>query len=160
MKRIANWAAIAALVSAALVLGLRPSATAATPAQEVDSIAASLRCPVCQGLSVKDSQSQTARDIRADIGRRLTDGQTAADIRQAYVDRYGKWVLLRPATSGFESLVWALPAAGVGAGAIFLGVGFFRWRRRSRGRAPTDDDLVLVAMALSDRSDGSVPATP
>lgn len=149
MRRLLTWAGVAAVIAAALAIGLRPSDDAGSPAARVDSIAAALRCPVCQGLSVKDSDSPTARDIRTDIRRRVDDGETAAEIRQAYVDRYGDWILLRPKTSGFEALVWAVPAAALGAGAVALGGLFWQWRRRGIARPPTDDDRELVAAAQS-----------
>lgn len=158
MRRLASWAGIAAVVAAALALGLRPSGDPASPERQSVSVAAGLRCPVCQGLSVKDSDSPTARDIRADIERRLAAGEAPAEIRQAYVARYGEWILLRPKTSGFEALVWVVPAAAAGAGAVGLGAGFWRWRRRSRTRRPTDDDRRLVAAALA--GNGRGPAEP
>ena len=147
MRRLLAWAGIAAVIAAALAIGLRPSGDGGTPAARADGIADGLRCPVCQGLSVKDSDSPTARDIRDDIRRRIDDGETAAEIRQAYVDRYGEWILLRPGTSGFDALVWAVPAAALAAGAVALAGVFWRWRRRTVTRAPSDEDRRLVAAA-------------
>lgn len=148
MRRLLAWAAIAAAVAAALALGLRPAGGGSSLASRTNRVAAGLRCPVCQGLSVKDSDSPTARDIRADIDRRLAAGQSPAQIRQAYVDRYGRWILLRPSRSGLEGLVWAVPAGAGGAGAVGLGVAFWRWRRGRRGRAPTAEERRIVAAAL------------
>ena len=153
MRRVAIWAAVAALTAGALTWSVLPPGEGATRGQLADQIAASLRCPVCQGLSVKDSDAQTARDIRADIERRVAAGETAADVRHAYVQRYGEWILLRPATSGFQSLVWAIPSAAIAAGGVFLAVGFVRWRRRARHRPATDEELVRVAMAMGTRRD-------
>ena len=147
MRRLLLWAAVAAAIAASLAIGLRPDGGGATPAGRVDRIAADLRCPVCQGLSVKDSDSPTARDIRDDIRGRLDTGETAAEIRQAYVDRYGEWILLRPRTSGFNALVWAVPAAAVAAGTVTLAGLFWRWRHRGVDRPPTDDERRLVAAA-------------
>ena len=146
MKRLACWAGIAAVIAAALTLGLRPGDATSDPA---DRVTAGLRCPVCQGLSVKDSDSPTARDIRADVDRRLDAGQTPAEIRQAYVDRYGEWILLRPGTSGFDALVWAVPVAAAAAGAVVLAALLWRWRRRGRPRPPTEDERRLVDAALA-----------
>ena len=143
MRRLLQWVAIAAAIAAALALGARPDGPG--DGATADTIAAGLRCPVCQGLSVKDSDSPAARDIRADIGRRLAGGETPADIRRAYVDRYGEWILLRPGTTGFDALVWAIPAAVTAGGAVVISAVLWRWRRR--GRAPTDDDRRLVALA-------------
>ena len=150
MRRVASWAAIAAVVAAALALGLQESDESSTLQAQVDRIASELRCPVCQGLSVRDSDSPTARAMREDIGRRLDDGETPGEIRGAYVERYGEWILLRPRASGLGTLLWVLPAAALAAAAVVLGWVFWGWHRRSGARSPSDDDLVLVAMALSD----------
>jgi len=147
VRRLLAWAGVASLIAAALAIGLRPDGDSGSPTARADRIAAGLRCPVCQGLSVKDSDSPTARDIRDDIRRRVDDGDTAAEIRQAYVDRYGEWILLRPGTSGFDAMVWAVPAGALAAGAVALAGVFWRWRRRDPTRAPTDDDRRLVAAA-------------
>ena len=146
MRRALSWALVAALVTAALALALVPGDGTGPGA---DQIAAELRCPVCQGLSVKDSDSPTARDIRADIDRRLAAGENPAQIRQAYVERYGEWILLRPRRSGFASLVWAVPAAVAAAAIVTLGAAFARWRRRGNRRSPTQADREIVASALT-----------
>jgi cytochrome c-type biogenesis protein CcmH len=137
------------MVAAAFALAMRPTDRPLTAAQRADRVAAGLRCPVCQGLSVKDSDSSTARDIRADIRRRIDAGQAPAEVRRAYVDRYGQWILLRPRSSGFDSLVWAVPAGAVAAGAVVLGAAFWRWRARGRGRPPTERERHLVAVAVA-----------
>jgi len=147
VRRLLAWAAVAAVIAAALAIGMRPDGDSGSATARANRIAAGLRCPVCQGLSVKDSDSPTARDIRDDIRRRVDDGETAGEIRQAYVDRYGKWILLRPGTSGFDAVVWAVPAAALGAGAVALAGVFWRWRRRDITRPPTDEERRLVAAA-------------
>ena len=148
MRRLLSWAGAAAVVAAAFAFGLRPETEPTAPAS-ADAVAASLRCPVCQGLSVKDSDSPTARDMRADIAGRLEAGQTPTEIRQAYVERFGRWVLLRPRSSGFEVLVWVVPAATTAAAAVVLSAAFWRWRQRNRTRPPTDEDRQLVATAAA-----------
>lgn len=150
MRRVAIWAAIAAVIAAALVLGLQPAGGSGSTQAQADRIASELRCPVCQGLSVRDSDSSTARAMREDIGRRLGGGETPEDIRRAYVDRYGEWILLRPRASGLGTLLWVVPAAALAAAAVLLGWVFWGWRRRGGARAPSNDDRVLVAMALRD----------
>lgn len=149
--RLLTWAGIAAVAVAALALGLRPAGTPSTPSQTADRVAAGLRCPVCQGLSVKDSDSSTARDIRADIRRRVDAGETPVAIRRAYVDRYGEWILLRPRSSGFGALVWVVPPAVIAGAGVLLGAAFWRWRARARVRPPTERERQLVAAAMGDR---------
>ena len=146
MARLMSWIGVAIVVGVALALGARPSDSPASAARLTEQIAAELRCPVCQGLSVADSDSPTARDIRTDIRSRIETGNSPAEIRQAYVDRYGQWVLLRPDSAGFSALAWAIPVAALVAGLLCLATAFWRWRWR-RGRQPTDDDRRVVAAA-------------
>ncbi|MGH9030520.1 MAG: cytochrome c-type biogenesis protein [Acidimicrobiia bacterium] len=147
MTRALSWAGIVLLVVVALLIGTRTDGQPPAPDARADRIAAELRCPVCQGLSVRDSDSPTARSIRNDIRQRIDDGEADEEIRQAYVERYGEWVLLRPAAGGFGALVWAIPAAGTVAAAGGLAFALRRWRRR-RGMRPTSGDRLLVEQAL------------
>ena len=149
MKALLQWAAIVFVVVAALVFASRPEDDTGSGAASSDAIAASLRCPVCQGMSVKDSDSPTARDMRADIDRRLAAGETAAEIRQAYVDRYSEWILLRPDTQGIVSLVWIVPVAAGAAGAVTIGGAMWRWRRNPSRRPPSPAERELVDAALA-----------
>ncbi|MGH9243091.1 MAG: cytochrome c-type biogenesis protein [Acidimicrobiales bacterium] len=145
-----SWLGVAVLVAGALLIGARPPGGGSRPEARVERIAAELRCPVCQGLSVRDSDSSTARSIRGDVERRIADGQSDAEIRQAYVDRYGEWILLRPRGTGFGAVVWLLPVAAVAAGLLGLAVALRRWRSRLANRA-TADDRALVERALGQR---------
>lgn len=148
-----TWLGVAGLVGFGLVLGTRTDNRASSEDRTV-SIAAELRCPVCQGLSVADSNSQTARDIRADISQRIADGHTDAEIRQAYVDRYGEWILLRPQARGFGTLVWGLPVAATAAAAAALAIAARRWRHHWRRPArERDRRLVEEALGVPEHSD-------
>ncbi|MGH9138108.1 MAG: cytochrome c-type biogenesis protein [Acidimicrobiales bacterium] len=142
-----SWLGVLLLVAWSLIAGTRGAGDGASPAARSDRIAAELRCPVCQGLSVLDSDSPTAQSIRDDIDRRLADGESDDEIREAYVDRYGEWILLRPRRRGFGAVVWLAPGIAAFAGISTLGVTLWRWRRRLTGQ-PTAADHTLVAHAL------------
>lgn len=144
MTRLGGWAVVVALVAFSLVLAARPVTTASGP-DRAAAIAATLRCPVCQGLSVKDSDSSTARDLRADIRRRVDAGQSDAEIRSAYVARYGEWILLRPRREGFGAVVWIVPPIAAAAASAGLVVALSRWRRLDR--PPTEEDRQLIDRA-------------
>jgi cytochrome c-type biogenesis protein CcmH len=103
---------------------------------------------VCQGLSVADSPSPTAKAIYDDVRRRVDAGESAASIRAYYVGRYGEWVLLRPETSGVGALVWILPVTALLLGAGALALAFRRWRRQP-SLAATEEDRALVEAALA-----------
>lgn len=148
-RRVAAWALLAALAASALTIAAG-SAEVTDPGRRGDALAAELRCPVCQGLSVADSESETAQSIQADIARRVEDGQSDVEIRQAYVDRYGEWVLLRPRREGLGLLLWLAPPLIAGVGAAVVVVALWRWQRQS-SPPPSEEDLALVVDALNDR---------
>jgi cytochrome c-type biogenesis protein CcmH len=144
LGRVAPWTGVAVLAVAALAWAAWPTSALPTPAQRAHDLATELRCPDCQALSVADSPSSSARAIRADLQRRAAAGQSDAQIRQVYVDRYGPSILLKPSGGGLGILVWGLPVVAVVLGAVGLGFAFARWRRQPR-LAPTDADERLVA---------------
>lgn len=153
MRRVLWTLALLAVVGAALVGAAGGRGGTPDAADRANRIATGLRCPVCQGLSVADSQSETARSIRADIRRRIRANEDDGEIRRAYVERYGEWILLQPQATGVSSLVWAVPVVGVltAAGLLFLALR----RASSRPNLPaTSEDRALVAMLRSGRLGG------
>ncbi len=150
LRRLLPAVALGAVVVAALVIGSGPGDSDPSPAARGRRLAAGLRCPVCQGLSVADSPSPTARAISVDIRRRIDAGESDGEIRQAYVDRYGEWVLLEPAGAGLGAVVWALPVAALILAGGGLVLAFRRWRR-DVPEPPSDLDRELVEQALADR---------
>jgi len=99
--------------------------------QTVHQIASELRCVVCQTLSVADSPSETANQMRGIIRERLAAGESPVQVRAYFVERYGDWILLSPPASGFTLLVWVVPFIGLGIGLILVAVAARRWSRAS-----------------------------
>jgi cytochrome c-type biogenesis protein CcmH len=114
--------ALAALVTVALVVAGRGGTGTPTDAARAAHVSEQLRCPVCEGLSVADSPSSTARAMAADIRRRVAAGESDGDIRRAYVAQYGNWILLEPPGGGFGLVAWALPLAGAVAAAAGVAI--------------------------------------
>lgn len=124
-------------IAAALVC-LLAGVVPAAPVDEhtVREIAAELRCVVCQSLSVADSPSETAHQMRGIIRERLAAGDTPEQVKAYFVDKYGLWILLSPPRQGFNWLVWVVPFVGLGAGLLVVGVLVRRWTRRAASHAP------------------------
>jgi cytochrome c-type biogenesis protein CcmH len=134
---------IALVLALLLALGAGPAAAQTAPRavdeQQVYAVASELRCVVCQNLSVADSPSEMAGQMRAIVRERLAAGETPAQVRQYFVTRYGNWILLAPPRRGFTLLVWLAPLAAVLVGVIAVGLLVRRWTSRPRpAPAPVD----------------------
>ena len=114
---------------------------AASQKEQVQQIAAELRCPVCQGLSVADSPTQMAVQMRDLIRDRLEAGESPEAIKAYFVERYGEWILLAPKQKGFNLLVWVLPFLGLAGGAAGVLVVLGRWRRRTEAGLASPDSV-------------------
>ena len=81
------------------------------PAREarVQALGKQLRCPMCQGLSIADSNSSAARAQMDKVRELVAAGRTDQEIRDFFTSRYGEWALLEPPASGMNLLVWLLP---------------------------------------------------
>ena len=91
----------------------RPGLAATVSEEEVHAIATQLRCVVCQNLSVADSPSEMARQMRDLIRERLAAGDRPEQVMAYFVQRYGDWVLLAPPARGLNLLLWLAPFGAV-----------------------------------------------
>jgi cytochrome c-type biogenesis protein CcmH/NrfF len=122
-------------VSGALLvlLSLLPLSLQAKPVDQeaqVRDIVQQLRCPVCQGLSVADSPSELAHEMRNLVREQLQQGKTPAEVLDYFVQRYGEWILLAPPKRGFNIVIWVLPFVLLPVGAMAVYLGARRWVRR------------------------------
>ncbi|PZX28609.1 cytochrome c-type biogenesis protein CcmH [Rhodobacter capsulatus] len=94
-----------------------------------------LRCPVCQGENIDESNAGVSRDLRLAVRERLVAGDTDAQVIDYIKDRFGEYVLFEPEHSGANLILyWIGPAVLVVAlGGIFL---WLRGRRRDEDLAP------------------------
>lgn len=100
----------------------------------VREIASDLRCPTCRSLSVYDSPSQMAQQMRTLIREQLRAGMSSEEIDAYFVDRYGEWILLRPTRTGLNWAVWLMPIFLVFGGLTFVLLIARRWVERGRER--------------------------
>jgi cytochrome c-type biogenesis protein CcmH len=103
--------------------------------RRVNEVSHNLRCPVCQNLSILDSPSELAQDMKRLVREQLAAGRSREEIEAFFVARYGEWVLLKPSTRGANLTVWLLPALVLGGGALLLSVAVRRWTRGTRAGA-------------------------
>jgi cytochrome c-type biogenesis protein CcmH len=75
----------------------------------VQALGKQLRCPMCQGLSIADSNSSAARAQMDKVRELVAAGRTDEQIRGYFTSRYGEWALLEPEATGMNLLVWLLP---------------------------------------------------
>jgi cytochrome c-type biogenesis protein CcmH len=94
--------------------------------RQTRELASQLRCVVCQGLSIQDSPSQLAQEMRAIIREKLEEGMTPAEVRVYFIESYGEWVLLAPEARGFNLVVYVMPVMMLFGGGAFV---YFRARR-------------------------------
>ena len=95
---------------------------------EATALMQEIRCLVCQGQSVADSDAELAGDMRNLIRTRIAAGEKPAAIRKWLVDRYGSWISFNPPTSPIGWPLWAAPL-------LLLAVGLLLIRRRFRMRS-------------------------
>jgi cytochrome c-type biogenesis protein CcmH len=146
MKRWLPFAALGVALIVALAIGAARSGGNRSVAQRVQHITAQLKCPVCEGETIADSNALISRDIRADVQRRVEAGQSDHEITDYVVHQYPE-IRLSPPTRGVGLLVWVLPLVVIAAAAIGLGLAFAGWRSRA-GLMVTDADRALVEEAL------------
>ena len=89
----------------------------------------SVRCLVCQGQSIADSDAEMAADMRAMIRKRINAGEKPEDIRAWLIERYGNWVSYKPVFDSQTMPLWLAPLLLLGGG-IMLARGRFKKRAR------------------------------
>jgi cytochrome c-type biogenesis protein CcmH len=101
------------------------------PRQEAEAKALmeTLRCLVCQGQSIADSDADMAGDMRALVRERIAAGEKPEAIRAWLIDRYGNWVSYKPPVEPITWPLWAAPLLLIAIGA-WIARGRFRRKPR------------------------------
>jgi len=101
-----------------------------------NTLTSELRCLVCQNQSLADSDAPLAQDLRKEIHEMLEAGRSDDEIKTFLVDRYGDFVLYRPAVGGNTLLLWLLPIILLLGGGVAVMIAV-----RRRGTLPTNPDV-------------------
>ena len=85
-----------------------------------DQILKNLRCLVCQGQTVSDSNSEFALIIKSVVKDKIKEGKSEKEIYNFLSDKYGDWILLNPPLKKNSYVLWFLPYLLFILGVIFL----------------------------------------
>lgn len=137
-----GWLALLVLPLAARAV----EAPLSDPALEAraQSLAREIRCVVCENEPVALSSAEIAVDMRKAIRERVAAGDTDAQVRRFFADRYGEFVLLRPRIGTDTLALWGAPLALL----LLGGLGLFIASRRAQA-APAEAPAIDDAQALA-----------
>jgi cytochrome c-type biogenesis protein CcmH len=144
MKRLGllGWLLVAVLSMGAAA---DPSERLADPVLEARAKALfpQIRCMVCQNESIDDSQADLAADLRKIVREEVAAGRSDTEVRTYLVQRYGEYVMLKPAFSLTNAALWVTPFA-----IVFLGLFAFFGRKRSAVVEDQETTLTPAEQAL------------
>ena len=148
-------------VSAILGTPAGPKRGEAAAAIEAAAVAAKLRCPVCQGVSIADSPSGMATKMREQVRDLVESGYSEEQVLSYFEHSYGEFVRLEPPMRGLNWMLWAMPGVVLFAGTVFV---YARARRpigSSSSQAASASALDRVPPATgSDASSASTGVDP
>jgi cytochrome c-type biogenesis protein CcmH len=131
---------------------VQPDEMLSDPALEARAraISETLRCPVCQGETIDDSNAPISRDLRLAVRERLVAGDSDAEVVDYIVARYGEFVLFNPRATGSGLILWLAGPAMLLAG---FGIAYLTTRKRARSAemlALSEDDKARLAELLKE----------
>jgi cytochrome c-type biogenesis protein CcmH len=146
--------AILLLVGAPPAMAVQPDEVLSDPALEARArdISRHLRCPVCQGENIDESNAGVARDLRLVLRERLVAGDSDAEVIDFIVARYGEFVLFEPKKEGANLILWV---AGPAMLALALALAALTLTRRRT--APASDLSPEEAARVKALLDGQSP---
>jgi cytochrome c-type biogenesis protein CcmH len=77
--------------------------------QDSNKIFKNLRCLVCQGQSVGDSNSEFAQTIKLVVNEQIDQGKSEKEIYEFLIEKYGEWIVYKPPLNKVNFLLWLLP---------------------------------------------------
>lgn len=128
-----------------------PSERLPDPGQEARAraIFAQVRCLVCQNESIDDSSAELAADLRLLVRDQIKSGKSDDQVRTYLTDRYGEFVLLKPAFSWGNAVLWVAPFVVVILGVLLL----LRNLRTPRPYAELSEAEAARLAALADKDE-------
>ena len=101
---------------------------ATTFSVDSNKILKNLRCLICQGQSVADSNSEFAQTIKIVVRDQINDGKSEKEIYDFLIEKYGEWIVYKPPLNKVNFVLWLLPyLVFITGGAII----FLRFKKRN-----------------------------
>ena len=98
---------------------------------EENTIYKNLRCLVCQGQSIADSNSDFAQTIKLVVKDLIEEGKTEDEIYFFMAEKYGEWIVFKPQLNKQNLILWVLPYLALILSGIFI---LFLLKKRKRGQ--------------------------
>lgn len=144
--RSIGWVGVLTVVVVALSIATLSHRDQPNNAERSLNLAEQFACLVCGGQSVAQSDSASAKTIRAEIDKRIDQGQTDKQITDFLIGTFSETISLRPRASGVVGLVWITPVVAFVTAVAGLIVVFRRWHLAEVAEA-SDADRLLVEQA-------------
>lgn len=128
--------ALLVVAALAVALGLAAPAAAACPKTSLAKLENEVMCPVCQGETIAQSDSQAAAQVKRFIQGRVDACASEAQIKRELVAQYGTQILAAPPRQGFGWLAWLLPTIGLVVAAGAMALCARHWSRRTADGPP------------------------
>ena len=93
-----------------------------------NNIFKNLRCLICQGQSVADSNSEFAQTIKLVVKDQIKNGKSESEIYDFLIEKYGEWIIYKPKFNYVNSLLWFSPYIVL----VFGGLLIFKYLRRGK----------------------------
>ena len=87
-----------------------------------------VRCLVCQGQTIHESNAELAEDIKNLIREKISQGETDRQIKEYLVEKYGDWILMTPPFNSLTYILWSFPF-------FIMIIGAFAIYRQKKGQA-------------------------
>jgi len=85
-----------------------------------NNIFKNIRCLICQGQSVADSNSEFAQTIKLVVRDQIKKGKSEKEIYKFLVEKYGEWILYKPPFSANNYVLWLLPYLVLVSGGLII----------------------------------------
>tara|TARA_B100000965_G_scaffold349940_1_gene323407 strand:- start:257 stop:625 length:369 start_codon:yes stop_codon:yes gene_type:complete len=87
---------------------------------DTNKIFKNLRCLICQGQSIADSNSEYAQTIKLVVKDQIKNGKSEEEIYDFLIEKYGEWIVYKPPLTKTNFLLWAIPYLVLLGGGILI----------------------------------------